>query len=85
MNTGQVLEKVKDERKRQDRKWGQSNHSPLQWIAILAEEQGEVARAIIDGRTPDYENYEEELIQVAAVCVAAVESLHRTEGREVEK
>ncbi len=82
MTTDEALELVRAERSRQDRKWGESNHQPLQWIAILAEEQGEVARAIIDGRTPDYDNYEDELIQVAAVAVAAIQALHRTRGRK---
>lgn len=39
---------------------------------ILAEEVGEVARAIHDG---DRDNLREELVQVAAVCLAWLEAL----------
>lgn len=76
---GNVLEEVAEERARQDTRWGEQNHSVSVWYAILGEEVGEVGRAICDMKfkARPSENYREELIQVAAVAVAMVESLDR--------
>ena len=71
-STVAVLYDVAAERDRQDKKWGVQRHDPQWWLVILAEEVGEVARAIFESDTKDYR---EELIQVAAVAVAAIESL----------
>jgi len=65
---------VKYELERQERKWGEQNHSQADWFVILGEEVGEVARAIFEKQT---DNYREELIQVAAVCMAALENYDR--------
>lgn len=75
-----VLREVIEERIRQDEKWGEQNHTPIEWIPILGEEVGEVNKACLetyfqDG--DDYSDYREELIQVAAVAVAMVECLDR--------
>jgi NTP pyrophosphatase (non-canonical NTP hydrolase) len=66
------------ERDRQENKWGEQNHIPLYWLAILGEEVGEVNRAVLE---KDDENYRAELIQVAAVAVAAVENYDRDQAR----
>lgn len=73
-----ILNQILIERGRQDEKWGIQNHEPAYWALILGEEVGEVSRAILE---KDPANYREELIQVAAVCVAAVESFDRNETR----
>lgn len=69
------------ERNRQDEKWGVQNHDPFLWLGILMEEVGEVARDLIEmdafNRPEQFEKYRSELIQVAAVAVAAVECLDR--------
>lgn len=66
-----VFNKIHDERDRQDAKWGdQSHHPDLYWLAILGEEFGEVAKALLEA---DTEHIYEELIQVAAVCVSWLE------------
>jgi len=57
--------KVYKERRRQDSVWGEQNHSPECYYLILAEEVGEVAKAILE-----LDNLETELIQVAAVIQA---------------
>ena len=69
-----ILENVFDERKRQHSKWGQQDHDEDRWMVILMEEVGEVARAVFED---DPANYREELVQVAAVAVAAIESFDR--------
>lgn len=79
METQDVLGMVGAERIRQDTKWGRQDHPPFAWITILAEEVGEAAKALLEGKR---KRYVEEMIQVAAVAVAAVESQGR--GNEVE-
>lgn len=81
-----ALTDVLAERIRQDVKWGEQNQDPTVWLAILTEEVGEVAKEIADGRAPcsptsaggiNLGQYREELVQVAAVAVAAIECLDR--------
>lgn len=43
-----VVAEVFDERIQQEAKWGARHHDPLKWYAILGEEVGEVARAILE-------------------------------------
>lgn len=69
-----IFEDIRRERKRQDGKWGIQNHNIHVWNTILSEETGEVAKAILES---NMEEYRKELIQVAAVAVAAIESLER--------
>ncbi len=85
--TRAVLEEILNERQAQLRKWGQQNHEPSRWLAILAEEFGEAAKAVVEagatGNRIELENWLQEmraeLIQTAAVATAFVESLDRNE------
>ena len=78
-----ILAEVCNERIRQDQKWGEQNHPPEWWLAILGEEYGEACKGALEAHFdlsyPDakMEAYRDELIQVAAVAVAAIESLDR--------
>jgi hypothetical protein len=47
-----VLRMVRDERTRQEEKWGRQRHTPAEWLMILAEEVGELA-AEVDERRGD--------------------------------
>ena len=68
-----VFELISEERARQDRLWGdQSARDRWLWLAILTEEVGEVAKAILEGKP-----LRGELVQVAAVAVAALEALEK--------
>jgi len=49
-----------------NKKWGEQNHSPAVWCVILAEEVGELAKAILTEQDAQYK----ELVHVSAVCVA---------------
>ena len=69
-----ILGDVLHERESQHTKWGQQDHDEDRWMVILMEEVGEAARAIFD-ENPD--NYRKELMQVAAVAVAAIEAFDR--------
>jgi NTP pyrophosphatase (non-canonical NTP hydrolase) len=75
--TDGILVEVEEERADQIRKWGEQHHSPHQWLAILTEEVGEVAKDVAEMRIDEFDfvNYRKELIQVAAVAVAAIEAL----------
>ena len=47
--TDAVLLEVLEERKRQDDKWKQQNHPPIEYCAILGEEVGEVNKSALEG------------------------------------
>ena len=77
-----VRNKVLAEQQRQDDKWGVQNHHDLTWMAILTEEVGEVAQAILKvdvGVLPDSE-IEAEIVQVAAVAMTWLEGRARRPG-----
>jgi len=65
-----IIIEIINERILQDKKWGKQNHCPFVWLAILGEEVGEANKAILQ-----YNDYRNEMIQVAAVAIAAIESL----------
>lgn len=86
----EIISNIMQERKLQDEKWGVQNHKPIEWSAILMEEVGEMAKEAHEyhfrGRyykdTGQLERYRKELVQVAAVAVAMLESLYRNELSE---
>lgn len=83
--TQHVLFEVSEERKRQDDKHGHDRDHGLEvWLAILTEEVGEVAKALLELRTARRTQplsvrldrlveLDKELVQVAAVAVAMSE------------
>jgi NTP pyrophosphatase (non-canonical NTP hydrolase) len=72
-----AIDRVVDERRRQDEKWGPQAHGHEVWLTILTEEVGEVAEAILDYRfkpSPETRAHLlEELVQVTAVGVSWLE------------
>ena len=80
--TARILSEVLTERERQDTKWGEQNHDPSWWVVIETEELGEVAKAVFE---KELDEYRQELIQVAAVAVAAVESLDRQARQKAQE
>jgi len=70
-----VMDEVRIERDRQDKKWGEQNHDDLYWLGILMEEVGEVAKAII--QHDHKEHIREEIIQTTAVAIAWLECMDR--------
>ena len=91
--TKRILTRVLFERKRQDEKWGQQNHNPCEWIAILGEEFGEASKEALEahfnypGESKEDRllRYRKELIQVAAVAVSMIESVDRNELAAIGK
>lgn len=75
----EILTEIKRERDRQLLKWGVQNHDVSRWMLILSEEFGEAAKEAneIHFRQKSVDEYRAELIQVAAVAVAAIDALDR--------
>lgn len=67
----EIIKLILDERGKQNRRWGSPDHNDLFWNAILNEEIGEIARAIL---TEDSTQLATELVQAAAVIVAWLEN-----------
>jgi NTP pyrophosphatase (non-canonical NTP hydrolase) len=79
-----ILSDITEERQRQIAKFGPQYHDFPVWMTVLGEEVGEACQALLDSRkltstTPAYaeqmQMFREELIQVAAVAVAAIERI----------
>lgn len=70
-----ALKRVVDERVRQDKKWGKQDHSPIEWLAVLAEEVGEYSQEVLREGFAGVKdkNLPYEMVQVAAVAVACIE------------
>lgn len=75
-----VQASIKDERERQDEKWGEQNHDDDYWFIIESEELGEVAKAIL-GEGPD--SVRREIVQVVAVGIAWLEAIERRKNLAV--
>jgi hypothetical protein len=84
MTRTEILAAVNAERARQHSKWGRSHPwgagdcsspgvAPTVKAAVLLEETGEVARAVLER---DSDALRRELIQVAAVAIAWLEGIH---------
>jgi hypothetical protein len=85
--TDQVLSEVKVERARQDRKWGVQHHDPFHWLSVETEELGEAAKEANEWWHQHPEHlaaYRKEMLEVAAVAVAAIEDLDRHNGTVTE-
>lgn len=82
-NPNIVMEEVKSEMIFQLTKFGEQNHTPMEWLMILGEEVGEANKAALEthfnykGTDADYSEYRAELIQVAAVAISMIQSLDR--------
>lgn len=71
----ELMQAILEERDRQDAIFGKQprHRNPEVYLAVLVEEVGEIAKAILE---KDSENYPVELVQVAAVCLAALEDYY---------
>lgn len=79
------------ERMAQDAKWGEQNHSMEWWLAILMEEVGELAQAILEthfDKNPEHltkggiVNIRREAVQSAAVTMAMIECIDRNDPQD---
>lgn len=76
-----ALNLIYTERVRQNGKWGEQNHDDYRWLAILTEEVGELAQAILEGEfgCPHAGTAKTELVHVAAVAAQWLECMERRE------
>lgn len=73
-----VVEKdVRMERAEQLKKWGYQAHGTFKWLAILSEELGEAAEAMLD---KDMVKVRKEVIQIAAVASAIAQCIDKGEA-----
>ncbi len=76
-----IIEKVLEERTRQDEKWGKQDHAAPTWGMIIGEEYGEMCKAINEyGFNPTRRTEDEiytEAIQTMASCMAMLECIER--------
>ena len=66
----EIKDALRQEQGNQKYKWGEQHHSEEVWLTILAEEVGEVAKAILDNAGKPSKEAFKEIIQVAAVCIS---------------
>lgn len=80
MEGGIPLAMILTERLKQEVKWGQQNHKPEIFLAILMEEVGELAQAILEtnlgfGENQGIDKIKKETIHCAAVSLAMLECI----------
>lgn len=88
--SGFIVQEILAERKRQNDRFSTQNHDPARWSLILNEEVGEANKEVCEVTFKDWDSVRTirlqmlrtELIQVAAVAVAFIESLDRNELSE---
>jgi len=75
----QALQDILAERARQDAKWGEQNHDPFTYLAVLIEEVGELAQAALHRQFGGHaaDGLRTEAVHTAAVALAIVECLDR--------
>jgi hypothetical protein len=84
-NRLEPIQAIEAERARQDALWGVQDHDLTVWSTILSEETGEFAHEVLELRATDWpavrevrlERARDELVQVAAVALAAIEAIDR--------
>lgn len=77
-----VLDQIRAERHRQDAQWGGPGHDDLHkhrdWTKFIEEHNDRASKVIADAKgRPDLDQYRKQLVEIAALAVAAIESLDR--------
>ncbi len=70
-----VFNAIREERQRQNEKWGDQDHNDFVWLAILTEEVGELSEAILHDEFGGHAKgtAPKELLHIAAVAVQWLE------------
>jgi hypothetical protein len=85
-----ILGEIIGERYNQDETWGVQNHLPEKWNNILMEEVGEASKAALEAyphteaimnKDIALQQWRDEMIQVAAVAIAAIECYDRNKEK----
>lgn len=82
MSRAKILVEIDEERQYQDKKWGteldDTVNTPWMWVAYIVAYAGKwMAGNFLPLPRPDINAFRTCMIKVAAICVAAVESLDR--------
>lgn len=74
-----IFDEIRAERERQDIKFGVCDYSDYHFLAILMEETGEVAQAVVQTSTggPHAGRTREEIVHAVAVGVSWLEAIDR--------
>ena len=82
-----VMKQILDERLRQEEKWGEQTHDNYRWLAILGEEFGELAQAILHDEFGGEAagQAKKELIHTVAVGVQWLEQMERPTRSDADK
>lgn len=81
MSQADIYAEIQDEVNRAKTLHENKDYTPVDWLAVLIEEIGEIGREVNDMKEsgePLNPNYRTELIQVAAVAVRAVQDYDRS-------
>lgn len=79
-----ILEDINDERIRQDFQWGGQKHDDTHTVGQWRELRGKYEkRAIVAHKSDKYLREREDLLKIAALAVAQIESLDRQFGDEI--
>lgn len=81
MSRQQIYDLIEQERSYQDRKWGHetddTKNTPWMWVAYLARYATNWMHGQFDISKNDADDFRKNMIKVAAIAIAAVESLDR--------
>lgn len=85
-----VYQDIKDERDRQNEKWGVQHHNLGWWMTILGEEYGEACQDALSynfggKKRNKLEDFRTEMIQVAAVATAICEAIDENRIRVYDR
>ncbi|MCK5601943.1 hypothetical protein KAR91_08745 [Candidatus Pacearchaeota archaeon] len=73
---------IKEERRRQDSRWGgaehDDTHSMVDWDNYI---RGHSAKGVRDGGSGDTDVFRYQMVRVAALAIAAIESVDRKRAR----
>lgn len=87
--TNDILREVLSERVGQDAKWGAQVHDFTMWMTILVEEVSEACHATLRNRFcadgGSFADIRRELVQVAAVAVAAIEQIDNGRAKVIHE
>jgi NTP pyrophosphatase (non-canonical NTP hydrolase) len=73
-----ISRQIRDERDRQDYKWGIQNHTATEWAMILLEEVGELAEAVLEEHFPlDREVWEAEDAFACSILLDMVDKVEK--------
>lgn len=80
-----VLTQILEERRNQDKKWGgpafDDERERTEWLSLIREHEERAKRAV--SRTGDLDEYRQQMIQIAALAIAAIHAHDRRAGADV--